>query len=71
MTEPLAETDAGLDPEGVDRVIDMARDVIALGPGLGQGSGTREFIRGIVDCAGMPWSSTPTASTRSPAIPIA
>jgi ADP-dependent NAD(P)H-hydrate dehydratase / NAD(P)H-hydrate epimerase len=54
MTEPLAETEAGLDPEGVDRVIDMARDVIALGPGLGQGSGTREFIRGIVDRAGMP-----------------
>jgi len=54
MTEPLAETAAGLDPEGVDRVIDMARDVIAIGPGLGQGSGTREFIRGIVDRAGMP-----------------
>jgi NAD(P)H-hydrate epimerase len=54
MTEPLSDTDAGLDPEGVDRVIDMARDVIALGPGLGQESGTREFIRGIVDRAGMP-----------------
>jgi NAD(P)H-hydrate epimerase len=54
MTEPLAETDAGLDPEGVDRVIDMARDVIALGPGLGQGRGTREFIQAIVDRAGMP-----------------
>jgi len=54
MTEALAETDAGLDPEGVDRVIDMARDVIALGPGLGEGRGTREFIRRIVDRAGMP-----------------
>jgi NAD(P)H-hydrate epimerase len=54
MTEALAETDEGLDPEGVDRVIDMARDVIAIGPGLGQGRSTREFIRRIVDRAGMP-----------------
>jgi hydroxyethylthiazole kinase-like uncharacterized protein yjeF len=54
MTEALVETDAGLDPDGVDRVIDMARDVIALGPGLGDGQGTREFIRRIVDRAGMP-----------------
>ena len=54
MTESLVETEAGLDPDGVDRVIDMARDVIALGPGLGDASGTREFIRRIVDRAGMP-----------------
>jgi hydroxyethylthiazole kinase-like uncharacterized protein yjeF len=54
MTEALVETDAGLDPDGVDRVIDMARDVIAVGPGLGEGRGTREFIRRIVDRAGMP-----------------
>jgi NAD(P)H-hydrate epimerase len=54
MTEALVATDAGLDPDGVDRVIDMARDVIALGPGLGDGQGTREFIRRIVDRAGMP-----------------
>jgi len=54
MTEALVETDAGLDPDGVDRVIDMARDVIALGPGLGDAGGTREFIRRLVDRAGMP-----------------
>src|SRR5207237_5634449 len=44
----------GLDPEGVDHVLELARDVIALGPGLGQLSGTREFIRQLVDRATMP-----------------
>jgi len=53
MTEALLETDDGLDPDGVDRVLDIARDVIALGPGLGQASGTREFIRQLVDRATM------------------
>ena len=32
----------------------MARDVIAIGPGLGQARDTREFIRRLVDRAGMP-----------------
>ena len=32
----------------------MARDVIAIGPGLGQAPGTREFIRALVDRATMP-----------------
>src|SRR5438094_384736 len=39
MTEALDESDGtagGIDPECVDRVLEMARDVIALGPGLGQ-----------------------------------
>src|SRR5437763_426675 len=45
MTEALDETDDGLHPAGVDRVLDIARDVIAIGPGLGQTAGTREFIR--------------------------
>src|SRR5712691_8373314 len=44
MTEGLDETDGGLDPAGVDRVLDLARDVIAIGPGLGQAPGTRDFI---------------------------
>src|SRR5213593_4873677 len=41
MTEALGETaggpgeDGGLDPDDVERVLEMARDVIALGPGLG------------------------------------
>src|SRR5207253_1247944 len=34
MTEALAEGEDGLDPDGVDHVLEMARDVVALGPGL-------------------------------------
>src|SRR5438132_12474954 len=49
MTEALAESDEGLDPDGVDHVLEMARDVVALGPGLGQASATREFIKQLVD----------------------
>jgi NAD(P)H-hydrate epimerase len=54
MTEGLAEVADGLDLEGVDRVLDMARDVIALGPGLGQSAGTQQFIISLVDKATMP-----------------
>jgi len=54
MTEALHETADGLHPEGVDHVIEMARDVLALGPGLGTAPGTREFIRQLVDRATMP-----------------
>jgi ADP-dependent NAD(P)H-hydrate dehydratase / NAD(P)H-hydrate epimerase len=54
MTEALEETDDGLDPDAVDRVIEMARDVVALGPGLGQLPSTRAFIKAFVDRATMP-----------------
>jgi NAD(P)H-hydrate epimerase len=61
MTEALEEAggpdgseDAGIDPDNVDRVLEMARDVIALGPGLGRGAATRRFIKGLVDRATMP-----------------
>jgi hydroxyethylthiazole kinase-like uncharacterized protein yjeF len=54
MTEALPETDAGLDPQAVDHVLEIARDVIAIGPGLGQAAGTRAFIRALVDRATMP-----------------
>src|SRR5207253_2087450 len=54
MTEGLDETHEGLDPEAVERVLDFARDVIAIGPGLGQAPGTREFITRLVDRATMP-----------------
>jgi NAD(P)H-hydrate epimerase len=54
MTEALAETDEGLDLDGVDRVLEWARDVIAIGPGLGRAAGTRDFIRQLVDRATMP-----------------
>jgi NAD(P)H-hydrate epimerase len=49
MTEGLAEADGGLAPDAVDRVLDLARDVIAIGPGLGQAAATREFVMRLVD----------------------
>jgi len=54
MTEALRETEAGLHGDGVDRVLEMARDVLAVGPGLGQARATREFIIQLVDRATMP-----------------
>src|SRR5919201_1521909 len=44
MTEALREADGGLAVDDVDRVLDMARDVIAIGPGLGQAPATKAFI---------------------------
>jgi len=63
MTEALDEVagdpdepgeDGGLDPDNVDGVLEIAGDVIALGPGLGRAPSTREFIRTLVDRATMP-----------------
>jgi hydroxyethylthiazole kinase-like uncharacterized protein yjeF len=54
MTEPLESSADGLDPRAADAVLDLARDVIAIGPGLGRGSGTRAFVRTLVDRAPMP-----------------
>src|SRR5437016_1655254 len=45
MTEALEETPDGIDVGCVDHVLEIARDVIAVGPGLGQASGTRTFIK--------------------------
>jgi NAD(P)H-hydrate epimerase len=54
MTEPIDETPAGLDPKAVDGVLELGRDVIAVGPGLGQAAGTREFVRALVERATTP-----------------
>jgi NAD(P)H-hydrate epimerase len=54
MTEGLDDTVDGLNPGGVDMLLDIARDVVALGPGLGQGSGTQAFVTTFVDRATMP-----------------
>jgi NAD(P)H-hydrate epimerase len=54
MTEGIDERPEGIDPDAVDRVLEMARDVIAVGPGLGQGPLTREFVKALVDRATMP-----------------
>ncbi|HEY7290529.1 MAG TPA: NAD(P)H-hydrate dehydratase [Vicinamibacterales bacterium] len=54
MTEPLDEAMNGLDTDGVDRILEIARDVIAIGPGLGDAEATREFVAQLVDRATMP-----------------
>ncbi len=54
MTDAIGERGDGLDPESVDHVLELARDVIGIGPGLGQASSTKEFIRTLVDRATMP-----------------
>jgi ADP-dependent NAD(P)H-hydrate dehydratase / NAD(P)H-hydrate epimerase len=54
MTEGLDEADGELAIEGVERILELARDVIAIGPGLGQSRGTREFVRQLVDRATTP-----------------
>jgi hydroxyethylthiazole kinase-like uncharacterized protein yjeF len=54
MTEPIDEAVNGLDPDCVDGLIAMGREVIAIGPGLGQAEATREFIKLLVDRATMP-----------------
>ena len=54
MTEPIAETGDGLNPDEVDRILEMARDVVAIGPGIGTAPATQEFVRALVDRATMP-----------------
>lgn len=47
MTEPLAESEAGLLAESAgDRILELAqtRDVVAIGPGLGQSPELRELV---------------------------
>jgi NAD(P)H-hydrate epimerase len=50
MTEPLVETETGAAArEAADRVIDLAeaRDVLAIGPGLGAEDSTRALVRAV------------------------
>jgi NAD(P)H-hydrate epimerase len=50
MTEPLAETESGMAArEAADRVIELAeaRDVLAMGPGLGSEDSTRSLVRAV------------------------
>jgi hydroxyethylthiazole kinase-like uncharacterized protein yjeF len=54
MTEALNEMSDGVDLDEADRVIEMARDVIAIGPGLGQATSTKEFVKRLVDRATTP-----------------
>src|SRR5207248_4176942 len=43
-----------LSPDSVDMLLDIARDVVALGPGLGQAPATKQFVKRFVDRATMP-----------------
>jgi NAD(P)H-hydrate epimerase len=54
MTEPIEETSDGLQLDAVDRLLEIARDVIAIGPGLGQAPSTRRFVKALIDRATMP-----------------
>ncbi|MGE3177922.1 MAG: NAD(P)H-hydrate dehydratase [Vicinamibacterales bacterium] len=54
MTEAIAEDADGLALDEVNRVLDLARDVIAIGPGLGQAPSTRRFVTTLIDRATVP-----------------
>ncbi len=55
MTLALDETPAGaIDFAALDRVLDFAADVIAVGPGLGTEPSTAAFVQGLVERAGVP-----------------
>ena len=55
MTEPLDETAEGtIDFGAIERVLELTADVIAVGPGLGQGPSTAAFVQALVERAGVP-----------------
>lgn len=57
MTEPLTvDGGGGLDREAVERAVALARarDVVVLGPGLGQAGGTLEFVRSFAQQCPVP-----------------
>ena len=55
MTEALADTaDGTLSADAVDRVLELAQDVLACGPGLGRTQTVRDFVRGLLDRASVP-----------------
>lgn len=55
MTLGLADTEAGMVAvEAVDAVLAERCDVLVVGPGLGQGAGTRALVRALVERATVP-----------------
>ncbi|MGE0704182.1 MAG: NAD(P)H-hydrate dehydratase [Vicinamibacterales bacterium] len=54
MTYGIEETAGGLAPDEVDQVLDLARDVVAVGPGIGHTPATRSFVMRLLDRAIMP-----------------
>jgi NAD(P)H-hydrate epimerase len=54
MTEPLAEADGSVSLAAIDRVMELAQDVIACGPGLGRTRDASAFVRALIDRATAP-----------------
>jgi NAD(P)H-hydrate epimerase len=54
MTEPLPEEDGHVVPAALERILSLPADVIAVGPGLGPGEGTRQIVLGLVERSGAP-----------------
>ena len=54
MTEPLLDFDGCVAAAAVDRVMELAHDVIACGPGLGRTREASAFVRALVDRATVP-----------------
>jgi NAD(P)H-hydrate epimerase len=54
MTEPLLESNGCVAAAAVDRVMELAHDVIACGPGLGRTREASAFVRALVDRATVP-----------------
>jgi NAD(P)H-hydrate epimerase len=54
MTHPLDESADGVSATAVDPLLEIARDVVAVGPGIGQEPATKTFVRALVDRATTP-----------------
>jgi NAD(P)H-hydrate epimerase len=54
MTEALRENNEGIDPDEMWRVLRLPADVIAIGPGLGRGPATKDFVVRLVGRAAVP-----------------
>ena len=54
MTLPLLDSEGSVAAGAVDRVMELAQDVIACGPGLGRTREASAFVRALVDRATVP-----------------
>ena len=54
MTEPLADGGGSVAASAIERVLELAQDVIACGPGLGRTRAASDFVRALVDRATVP-----------------
>jgi NAD(P)H-hydrate epimerase len=53
-TLPLSPGEDGLSPDAVDAVLDERADAILMGPGLGRGTDTRQFVRRLLRATDRP-----------------